>query len=196
MSPNSFADWSSYVRDVCREDILASHTKLGGEGVVVEVDEALIGRRKSNVGRPLMGQWVLGGFERGSRKVFFSVIPDRSAATLLHHIRRNVAPGTTIITDCWKGYSSLRGDPSFRHLTVDHSENAVDPATGEHTLNIERVWREVKSFIPKYGRGLEQVEGYLAAYQWKRWHPKRGMRLHDFFAAVAKVYPPKPPSLS
>ncbi|KAG8226306.1 hypothetical protein J437_LFUL002745 [Ladona fulva] len=195
MSSNSYADWSSFVRELCREDILASHAKLGGEGVTVEVDETLLGRRKSNVGRPLMGQWVLGGIERGSRKVFFPVIPDRTADTLLRYIRRYVAR-TTLITDCWKGYSCLREDPSCKHLTVNHSENFVDPVIGAHTQNIERVWREVKSSNPKYGRRLDHIDGYLAAYVWKRLHPERGRRLHDFYAAVARVYPPKPPSLS
>ncbi|KAG8232987.1 hypothetical protein J437_LFUL012634 [Ladona fulva] len=194
MSSTSFADWSNYVREVCREDLRnqevgGSIPKIGGEGLTVEVDETLLGRRKSCVGRPLMGQWVLGGIERGSRKVFLTVIPNRTADTLAQHIRRNISPGTTIITDCWKGYGFLSKDPDFNHLTVNHAENFVDPATGAHTQNIERVWREVKSSIPKFGRRMDQVDGYLEAYQWMRMHSDRGMRLHHFFASVARVYP-------
>ncbi|KAG8236222.1 hypothetical protein J437_LFUL016620 [Ladona fulva] len=109
----SFEDWCNYVREVCREDLRTQEVgesipKIGGGGFTVEVDETLLGRRKSCVSRSLMRQWVLGGIERGSRKVFLTVIPNRTADTLTQHIRRNIAPGTTIITDCWKGYGFLR----------------------------------------------------------------------------------------
>ncbi|KAG8235655.1 hypothetical protein J437_LFUL016027 [Ladona fulva] len=87
----SFADWCNYLREVCRKDLRTQEVggsipKIGGGGFTVEVDETLLGRRKSCVSRPLMGQWVLGGIERGSQKVFLTVIPNRTADTLTQHI--------------------------------------------------------------------------------------------------------------
>jgi len=39
---------------------------LGGEGVIVEIDEAKIGHRTYNRGRRIDGFGVFGSFERGS----------------------------------------------------------------------------------------------------------------------------------
>jgi hypothetical protein len=36
---------------------------LGGFGVLVELDEAVLGRRKNNMGRILREQWVFAGRE-------------------------------------------------------------------------------------------------------------------------------------
>ena len=46
-------------------------------------------------------------------QVFFVTVPDRSAATLIPIITRYILPGTTIVFDCWKSYSSLRDEGFF-----------------------------------------------------------------------------------
>ncbi|KMQ87177.1 putative transposase-like protein [Lasius niger] len=48
-----------------------SHSeKIGGEGIIVKIDEAKIGKRKYNRGRLIDGKWIFGGFERNSKKMF------------------------------------------------------------------------------------------------------------------------------
>ena len=37
----------------------------------MEIDESKFGKRKHNRGHSVEGQWVFGGVERGSGKVFF-----------------------------------------------------------------------------------------------------------------------------
>jgi hypothetical protein len=37
---------------------------IGGEGIVVEIDESKFGHRKYNVGRAVDGVWIFGGVER------------------------------------------------------------------------------------------------------------------------------------
>ena len=55
-------------------------------------------------------------------------------------------PGTTIITDSWKGYNDVK--KYFKHLVINHSKNFVDPKNKEiHTQKIERFWRTLKSFL-------------------------------------------------
>lgn len=50
--------------------------QLGGPGIIVEIDEAKISKRKYNKGRILRGQWMFGGIERNSGKVFIVPIED------------------------------------------------------------------------------------------------------------------------
>lgn len=38
--------------------------QFGGPGVIVEIDEAKIGKRKYQKGRIIRGQWIFGGYER------------------------------------------------------------------------------------------------------------------------------------
>ncbi|KAK9711734.1 ISXO2-like transposase domain [Popillia japonica] len=83
-------------------------TKLGGPGIVVEIDESKIGRRKYHKGHRIEGQWVFGGFERGTGRVFMVPVEQRDAGTLLPIIKQWIKPGTTIISDCWKAYDVLR----------------------------------------------------------------------------------------
>uniref|UniRef100_A0A6P7HFR1 Uncharacterized protein LOC114348143 n=1 Tax=Diabrotica virgifera virgifera TaxID=50390 RepID=A0A6P7HFR1_DIAVI len=78
----------------------------------------------------------------------------------------------------------------FHHQTVNHSKHFVDPETGTHTNHIERLWREVRSNIPKYGVKEAHFVGYLAEFYFKRRYPKRLERMHHFFKAASELYPP------
>lgn len=163
-------------------------TILGGEGKIVEIDEAKFGKRKYHRGRLIEGQWVLGGVERGSNKCFYVAVPARDAKTLIEVIVRWILPGTTIMSDCWKAYSKL-GEESFTHLTVNHSLNFVDPETGAHTQNIERSWRDARGLIPRFGRSHDNFEGYLAEFLFKRFHKDSQNRMHEFLKAAVRLVP-------
>ena len=55
---------------------------------------------------------------------------------------------------------------------------------------IERVWREVRANIPRYGTRSSHLVGYLAEFLFKRVH-KYEERLNSFFCTIAEMYPPK-----
>lgn len=96
ISEYTVVDWSSFLREVFFDLALNSpHAgKIGGEGKVVEIDEAKFGKSKYNRGRVIEGQWIFGGFERGSKKIFLVPVPDRTADTLIKCIKEKIAPNT------------------------------------------------------------------------------------------------------
>ena len=73
---------------------------IGGEGQIVEIDEAKIGKRKYNKGRLIEGQWIFGGIERSTNRLFIEPVCNRSADTLVNVIKKWIKPGTTIMSDC------------------------------------------------------------------------------------------------
>ena len=74
---------------------------------------------------------------------------DRKEETLLAFIQKWIRPGTTIVSDCWKGYINLEKH-GYVHKTVNHSVEFVNDE-GFHTNKIEGHWRQMKAdFIWRY----------------------------------------------
>lgn len=46
---------------------MQNHKQIGGNNIIVEIDEAKFGRRKYHRGRLITGQWLFGGIERGTK---------------------------------------------------------------------------------------------------------------------------------
>ncbi|XP_045476997.1 uncharacterized protein LOC123682436 isoform X2 [Harmonia axyridis] len=195
LSSRTVIDWFSFCREVVADYVERNSQCIGGVGKIVEIDEAMLEKRKYNRGRMLTEQWVIGGVERGVRgecKAFFEPVENHTSETLIGIIRRYVLPGTTIMTDCWRGYNSLE-DYGYRHFTVNHSENFVDHQTGANTQTFERLWVEVRRHVPKAGFRREALSGYLAEVLFRRWIPCYARRRHIFWKAAATLYPPDHP---
>jgi transposase-like protein len=162
---------------------------IGGEGVIVEIDESAFGKRKYNRGRHVNTTWVFGGVERGTDKCFLEVVPDRTRVTLFDVIRRKVRPGSIIISDCWRAYVGL-DNAGYQHLTVNHTYHFRDPNTGAHTNSIEGTWSAIKRSIigtPK----AEMLNSYLAEYMWRRKNNTQpALLVHTFLQDVIAIYPP------
>jgi hypothetical protein len=78
-SKGTYVDWSSVCREVVYIWMIERGEKIGGPGKIVEIDESKFGRRKYHVGHLVEGQWVFGGIERGSGKVFLVPCPGAGA---------------------------------------------------------------------------------------------------------------------
>ncbi len=130
---------------------------------MVEIDESKFGKRKYHHGRRVDGCWVFGGIERDSNKCFFEIVEDRTTDTLLEIIKRNIKPGTTIISDCWKAYACLK-DHGYTHLTVNHSKEFVNPETGACTNKIESTWHALKLSLPRSGTQKQLYDSYFFEY--------------------------------
>lgn len=131
LSPNTVTEYMNHFRELIADSLDEVEIKVSGDGVVVEIDETKLGKRKYHRGHRVEGVWVLGGVERTSeRKVFLTVVADRSAQTLCTAITKFVKPGSIIYTDLWKGYGGLEA-LGFTHMTVNHSETFIDEDTGD-----------------------------------------------------------------
>jgi hypothetical protein len=91
---------------------------------------------------------VVGAICRRTKRVPLKIVRKRNAESLTSFVTTNIAPGTTIVTDMWRGYNDVKNN-NFEHLKINHSINFVDPINKEiHTNTIERAWRSVKEYIP------------------------------------------------
>ena len=114
--------------------------------------------------------WIFGRIYREDGQIFMRIVDDRKAPTLLEAIKQCIAPGTQIISDQWKAYNALdtQSPQIYEHLTVNHSENFVDPVTKANTQRIERLWRDLKDFIrKKCGILRKDIEFHLAEFIYK-----------------------------
>ncbi|KAF4525909.1 hypothetical protein B566_EDAN014626 [Ephemera danica] len=124
-----------YIRDVCSWHLLQTphNFRLGGPGKIIEIDESKFAPRKYNKGRIRRGdtEWVLGMYCRSEKRGVLQLVSKRDASTLIPLIKEHVVPGSTIHTDLWGAYNTL-SQHGYQHLTVNHSQNFVDPVTGTH----------------------------------------------------------------
>jgi transposase-like protein len=172
MDHGTTVDWNNYLREVCAWRLMQDQHAIGGLGMTVEVDESLFVRRKHNVGRCVGEQWVFGGVCRETKECFLIAVKDRTAATLVEAIKKYVRPGSMIISDCWKGYNQFDRAPldqHFPHLTVNHSENFVDPDTEAHTQTVESMWSSAKRrFKARNGTHRSLLDSYLCEFIWRK----------------------------
>ena len=122
--------------------LLEAPIRFGGPDTIVKIDESTWGNKRTyNRGRiSRTNDWIFGLIQRDTgRSLALFIVNNRSAAELLPRIQNIVLPGTTIISDQWAAYNSLN-TLGYMHLTVNHSENFIDPATGSRTQTIESFW--------------------------------------------------------
>lgn len=173
-SPNTICSYFKYYRELVMASLTINDTIIGGEGIEIDIDETKLGKRKYNRGHHVEGVWVIGGVERTpNRNLFLVAIPNRSAEVLLEIISRHVRPGSIINTDLWRGYSRIEEELGLRHNTVNHSLNFLDPQTRVHTNYIEGTWHGLKLRIPARNRVLNNIEGHLFEFMWRRINKNR-----------------------
>ena len=131
------------------------------------------------------GQWAFGGVEEDSRKSFLVAVVKRDEETLLPIITKWIAPGTIIVSDCWKAYTNL-DKHGYKHRTVDHSIEFVNEDS-DHTNKMEGHWRQAKCIIAKFGVRKHLFSTYLAEFMWRYMH--RGEDLFMVFLSdMKKIY--------
>jgi transposase-like protein len=112
----------------------------------VEVDETFIGGKihRGKGTRQSNKTIVMGMIERGGA-FKGQIVESTKSAHLFPVILKNIAPGTMINTDNWKGYKNLK-KMGFGHESVNHT--ALEWARGIHYTNsVESFWSHLKRGI-------------------------------------------------
>lgn len=188
LSSHTAVDFANFCREVVYDHMIINSKPLGGPGEHVEIDESKFGRRKYNKGHRVEGQWVFGGFQRGSGDIFMVPVDSRDRSTLLPIIENWILPGTTIHSDFWRAYDCLN-DEGYNHLKVNHSLEYVDRETGACINHIEASWRVAKKHCDTGGRKKDFFGGYLAKYMFlKRCRANHWDPFLEFLRAAGKVY--------
>ena len=185
INPNKAVDWDSFCRKTCEITMLQKSEEIGGPGKTVQIHQSKVGKRKYHRGHRVEGQWVFGGIEEESRKCFLVPVEDRSEATLLPIIKEWIAPGTLIVSDCWKSYSKL-SENGYLHETVDHSKEFVN-SKGFNTNKQEGHWRHMKTSLPMLGTRKEHFSSYLAEFIWRYKHKDSDM-FKVFLRDIKELY--------
>jgi len=193
LSQSSIADMFSFCREVCviALDDVFSYELIGGPGCIVEINESKIGKRKYNRGRMVEGTWIFGMIDVtnvGSFRLEICTDNKRDAATLIPLIKKHVAPGTTIRSDCWKAYDRLN-EHGYLHEKVNHSENFVDPESGAHTQTIESSWRPIKRRLTRGGVKRDELAMHLCEYLFKKTMNASGRSIfEEFVKHITKIF--------
>ena len=138
----------------------------------VEVDECFVGGHEAGLrGGRARGEKALVavGVEvrgTGSGRVRMSVIADASAPTLTRFVRDNVADGSTVHTDAWKGYLPL-GRLGYDHQSrSQRAARARGEDVDEILPRVHRVISNLKGWLQGTHRGVsgEHLQVYLDEY--------------------------------
>jgi len=109
----------TWLQKLRRAMVRPGRDRLTGE---VEVDETFIGGMESGKGSQGRGSEtktlvVVATESKGKQigRVRFKCIPIASGENLIGFIEENIEPGSTVITDGWRGYSALSNNDKYRH---------------------------------------------------------------------------------
>ncbi|CAH8863413.1 unnamed protein product [Trichobilharzia szidati] len=162
----STMQWFQYCRDIAASMMNEISSSLGGEGVVVHVDEIVLDKKKSKSGRKLM---VLGLYDTNLKKGLMEMVPNRSDVFLLPIIKRLVKPGSIIYTNNWSGYGQL-SEMGYVHHIVEDSSGFVDPTTGKRTESIEKLWRCLRKTIKSVRSSQNDLlNSHLNEVMYRKW---------------------------
>ena len=175
------------IRSAMGNEPMDGPTLLG----VVEVDETLIGGKRTGRGRGYRGNkvWVAGAIQRDG-DVRLEQVPDTRRATLHDFIARTVKDeAEAIYTDDLASYLGI-ADHDTRHATVNHSMEQW--VLGDvHTNSIESIWALFTRSImgafhhvsPKY------LDRYLEELEWRFSNRKNQYIFMDTLRRIVRTEP-------
>jgi transposase-like protein len=173
-----------------------NQSKLSG---VIEVDECFIGseeqggkrgRGTENKNIVIIGIELLEGKNQLGR-VRMKLVPDASGDSLVGFVKENIEQGSTIITDGWRGYSSLDKNGYTRSIpekfNTDESDNILP--------HVHMIVSLLKRWLLGTHQGAVQemhLQAYLDEYVFRfnrRKSAKRGLLFYRLLESVMHIPP-------
>ena len=191
VSDQKACEYYAYFGNLVADLIADHHDKIGGPGIIVEIDESKFGSRKHYRGHRVEGVWVVGGVERTPAKRMFAVsVEDRSTETMKSIIRNNIEDGTIIYSDYWMSYDKAIEEINFEffsglgHEKVNHSEGFVSP-DGICTNTIEGTWNGTKCTMSSRQKTKEKCPLHVMTFIWRR--QNKGNLWNAFIEALKSI---------
>jgi len=133
----------------------------------VEVDEFVIGGQKPGKrGRGANGKTiVLAAVEKQGRRfgrIRLQVIPDCSGNVLEQFVSSNISPGSTVVTDGWKGYNFASKNYAHRTVIASKTDDKASVLPGVHRIAslVKRLM--LGTFQGRFGP--EHLQSYMDEY--------------------------------
>ena len=174
--------------------VYANRTKLFGR---VEVDETYLGGENIGGARGRGAEkktLVVAAVEtkgQGYGRVRFRVINDASGKSLRSFIKDNIEVGSTLVTDAWKGYSSIENE-GYVHEIYNQSKTQ---AAEEMLPHVHTIISLLKRWLLGTHQGAvrkQHLQAYLEEYTFRfnrRKSAKRGLLFYRLLENAMKVAP-------
>ena len=121
LSAKTIVKFNKLFREVIIEHILCNSQPIGGPGIIVQIDETLVFKRKYNHGRNIQQIWIVRGIAPETNNFFLRQVPNRNSETIINVLEEWVHPDSILYTDCWRVYLNASIDSGmFAHFTVNH----------------------------------------------------------------------------
>ena len=162
-----------YWYNVFRQQIIKKHSKEADSTIFddSQIDESLFAKRKYHVGRLVKQQWVFGICDANpGGEVFMYCVDKRNSSTLIPIIEKHTQDDSIVSSDCWRAYNQI-AQKNRQHMTVNHSENFVDPSTYTTTNRIEGLWSSFKKWMKKHNyKCSNYLNDYIVEYCYRYNH--------------------------
>jgi len=195
---NSYQTAWSWLHKMRRAMVRPGRRPLSGN---VEVDETLVGgkeqggKRGRGSGRKAIVVIAVEVLDpMGFGRVRMQRIPDMSGDSLIPFVCKNIEPGSTVITDCWRGYNRLK-EHKYTHKSINLSESG-NPAH-VHLPGVHRISSLLKRLLLGTHQGAvspKHLDYYLDEYTFRfnrRTSRARGMLFFRLLEQAVCI-PPMP----
>jgi hypothetical protein len=156
-----------YFRQIASSMVEYSQVKLGGLGVIVQIDETII-RKDKETGKDI---WVVGAIEKSTeQKVHIGILRSKSTKDIISALSNSIRPGSFLVADFMPSYAEVSRRLKCQLVRVNKSRTRIDKSTRMNTNTIEGLWPILHKF-DKARKGIP-LQDILDEFTWRRIYRK------------------------